>query len=150
MFVVGQPLPDISSIAALSNTVNVDVAWRAIRLPAEARHDSVCLDWEPWVRTPPLAHASRLSRDSRLQFTRHNTGGWMHRPGSAGIPVLGMYSSFHPGVARQHAFWMVEAGVNCILVDWSNNLWGGAVACLLVLRIVLDAVLQARPGTRVA
>jgi hypothetical protein len=50
----------------------------------------------------------------------------MHRPGAAGIPILGMYSSFHPGVVRQHAFWMVEAGVNCILVDWSNNLWGGA------------------------
>ena len=51
----------------------------------------------------------------------------MHRPGAAGIPILGMYSSFHLGVVRQHAFWMVEAGVNCILVDWSNNLWGGAV-----------------------
>jgi hypothetical protein len=50
----------------------------------------------------------------------------MHRPGAAGIPVLGMYSSFHLDVIRQHAFWMVEAGVNCILVDWSNNLWGGA------------------------
>jgi hypothetical protein len=50
VFVVGQPLPDTSSIVALSNAVNVDVEWRAIRLPAEARHDSVCLDWEPWVR----------------------------------------------------------------------------------------------------
>ena len=49
----------------------------------------------------------------------------MHRPGAAGIPILGMYSSFHPAVIRQHSFWMVEAGVNCILVDWSNNLWDG-------------------------
>ena len=76
------------------------------------------------------------------QFTRHNTGRWMHRPGSAGIPILGMYSSFHPGVVRQHAFWMVEAGVNCILVDWSNNLWGGALFCFphFCLMLVADCL----------
>jgi hypothetical protein len=73
--------------------------------------------------SPPQVSPRRSSHC--LQFTRHNTGGWMHRPGAAGIPILGMYSSFHPAVIRQHAFWMVEAGVNCILVDWSNNLWSG-------------------------
>lgn len=131
VFVVGQPLPDSSSITALSNTVIVNVEWRAIRLPADAQHDHVCLDWEPWVHSLPCSCKSPLAPQCSshcLQFTRHNAGGWMHRPGAAGIPILGMYSSFNPAVIRQHAFWMVEAGVNCILVDWSNNLWSGLPA----------------------
>jgi len=28
-------------------------------------------------------------------------------------------------VIRQHAFWIIEAGVTCIEIDWSNSLWGG-------------------------
>ena len=73
----------------------------------------------------------------------------MHRPGAAGIPLLGMYSSFHPGVVRQHAFWMVEAGVNCILVDWSNNLWGGASSCnsVLVWRVFSSSLKYRFSGT---
>ena len=37
--------------------------------------------------------------------------------------ILGLYSSFNSDVVRQHAIWFALAGVNCILVDWSNNLW---------------------------
>ena len=29
------------------------------------------------------------------------------------------------GVMRQHAIWLVESGVTCIEIDWSNSLWGG-------------------------
>ncbi len=36
---IAQPLPDSSSITALSNTVIVNVEWRAIRLPTDAQHD---------------------------------------------------------------------------------------------------------------
>ena len=35
-----------------------------------------------------------------------------------------MYSSFHVGVIRQHAIWLIEAGITCIEIDWSNSLWG--------------------------
>ena len=43
--------------------------------------------------------------------------------GAEGVPILGLYSSFNSNVVRQHAIWFTEAGINCILVDWSNNLW---------------------------
>ena len=64
------------------------------------------MDWEPW-------------------FTRNNLGDkpWLQRPGAEGVPILGLYSSFNSNVVRQHAIWFAEAGINCILVDWSNNLW---------------------------
>ncbi len=68
VFVVGQPLPDTSSITALSNTVVVDVEWRAIRLPAEAHNDVVCLDWEPWVRSPPCFHSPPQPHFSSLRI----------------------------------------------------------------------------------
>ena len=58
-------------------------------------------------------------------FTRTNLGGkpWLARPGAEGVPLVGLYSSFDPTVVRQHAIWFADAGVDCILVDWSNNLW---------------------------
>ena len=40
------------------------------------------------------------------------------------MPLVGMYSSYHTGVIRQHAIWLIEAGVTCIEIDWSNSLWG--------------------------
>lgn len=39
-------------------------------------------------------------------------------------PVLGHYSSQDRGVIRQHARWITYAGLDHILVDWSNNLGG--------------------------
>ncbi len=27
-------------------------------------------------------------------------------------------------VVKQHCIWMVEAGVDFLVVDWTNNLWG--------------------------
>ena len=49
------------------------------------------MDWEPW-------------------HTRHNANRWMGRPGASAMPLVGMYGSFHEGVIRQHAIWLVEAG----------------------------------------
>ncbi|MGC8625682.1 MAG: hypothetical protein ACP5VQ_10535, partial [Phycisphaerae bacterium] len=49
-------------------------------------------------------------------------GGW----GTAEArPVLGNYSSLDPKVIRQHAYWIHDAGIDFILIDWSNNLLGG-------------------------
>jgi hypothetical protein len=53
------------------------------------------MDWEPW-------------------FTPVNDV-WTV---AEGIPLLGKYDSFNPDVLKQHVIWMVEAGINCILVDW--------------------------------
>lgn len=40
------------------------------------------------------------------------------------IPVLGKYRSDDVRVIRQHADWLMWAGVDYLLVDWSNNLGG--------------------------
>jgi hypothetical protein len=70
------------------------------KLPCDPAH-LVGIEWEPWF-TP-------------LNAT-WNT--------AEAIPVEGTYSSFNPLVARQHLLWMIRCGIDFILVDWSNNLWG--------------------------
>eukprot|EP00054_Salpingoeca_dolichothecata_P005104 m.33155 g.33155 ORF g.33155 m.33155 type:complete len:511 (-) comp15155_c0_seq1:25-1557(-) len=102
-FPVGQELPSPinSTVLGLSNTIRVFVAPRVIKPPFDTKNKTVCLDWEPW-------------------FTEHNAGNWAS---NEGIPIVGKYNSFDPNVLKQHVIWMVDAGVNCILVDWSNNIW---------------------------
>lgn len=39
-------------------------------------------------------------------------------------PVLGYYRSDDPAIIKQHAQWISRAGIDFILVDWSNNLGG--------------------------
>jgi len=38
-------------------------------------------------------------------------------------PLLGTYNSSDPLIIRQQAEWLTWAGVNFILIDWSNNVW---------------------------
>ncbi|MGC8632138.1 MAG: hypothetical protein ACP5T2_07005, partial [Thermoprotei archaeon] len=38
-------------------------------------------------------------------------------------PILGTYSSSDPAVIRQQAEWLTWAGVNFLIIDWSNNVW---------------------------
>jgi len=110
MFPVGNPVPHG---APITEEVSVNVVSRKVSADS-AENRYVCMDWEPW-------------------FTRSNLGGvpWLNRPGAEGVPLVGLYGSFNAKVVRQHAIWFAEAGVNCIIVDWSNNLWtiyhGGSV-----------------------
>ena len=97
VFPVGQRLP---KQAQTSNTVSVRVTARQFSVPTHRRH-LVGMDYEPWF-TP-------------LNMT-WNT--------AEAIPLLGKYSSFNPQVVRQHALWLDQMGINYILMDWSNNLWG--------------------------
>ena len=96
-FPVGRPL---SKQAQTSNIVSVRVTARKFTVPSH-RHHLVGMDYEPWF-TP-------------LNAT-WNT--------AEAIPLLGKYSSFNPLVIRQHALWLDQMGINYILIDWSNNLWG--------------------------
>ena len=102
MFPVGTALPHG---APVSGGTTVSVTSRKVSVES-AKNRYVCMDWEPW-------------------FTKSNLGGapWLDRPGAEGVPLVGLYSSFNADVVRQHAIWFAEAGVNCIIVDWSNNLW---------------------------
>ncbi|MDA8375851.1 MAG: hypothetical protein M0Z50_02015 [Planctomycetia bacterium] len=97
VFPVGRPMP---GGALNSNTVVVTVKARKVIMPVPRRH-LVGIDYEPWF-TP-------------LNMT-WNT--------AEAVPMLGKYSSFNPAVIRQHALWLDQMGINYILIDWSNNLWG--------------------------
>lgn len=102
-FVVGKAMPAGDAIppgAAYSNILKVNVTLRTIEMPIDPDH-LVGIEWEPW-------------------FTPLNVG-WQTSPGQ---PVVGYYDSCNKDVIRQHAIWMAEAGINFILVDWTNNLWG--------------------------
>jgi hypothetical protein len=39
------------------------------------------------------------------------------------VPLVGFYHSSDPDVVRQHLIWLVESGIDFLLVDWSNQLW---------------------------
>jgi hypothetical protein len=85
---------------ACSNTVRIRVEQRRItRVPVDPDH-LVGMEWEPWF-TPLNAHWDLAEA----------------------VPVVGNYDSFNRDVIRQHALWMTEAGIDFLLVDWSNNLW---------------------------
>jgi len=40
------------------------------------------------------------------------------------VPVVGFYDSYNTDVIRQHVLWFMDLGVDFIMPDWSNHLWG--------------------------
>ena len=40
------------------------------------------------------------------------------------VPVVGFYDSYNEDVIRQHVLWFMDLGVNFIIPDWSNHIWG--------------------------
>jgi hypothetical protein len=76
----------------------------------------------PRVVSPPVARW----RDDPLvliewesEFSAHyNT--WVSREAT---PLCGLYSSYNTDVHRQHALWLVEAGVDAVLMDWVDTLF---------------------------
>ncbi len=96
LFPVGKPIP---RNAICSNKVTVKVTPRKIEMPP-IQDRLVAIEWEPW-------------------FTQLNCG-WQTANGQ---PIVGYYDSFNLDVLRQHCIWMVEAGINLLIVDWTNNLW---------------------------
>jgi hypothetical protein len=96
-FPVGRAMPES---AARSNTLRIRVKPRTF----PARHNGehlVGMEWNVWF-TP---------RNNRWDTAQ-------------AVPVLGNYDSFNQDVVRQHCLWMTEAGVDFLVVDWSNNLLG--------------------------
>ncbi len=69
-----------------------------------------------------------MSGDVENQCAIRPARGWKTREAT---PILGTYDSANPTVIRQHAQWLAGAGVDFLLIDWSNNLgtnWGNGVA----------------------
>ncbi|MDE2126775.1 MAG: hypothetical protein KGJ62_09305 [Armatimonadetes bacterium] len=96
-FRVGEPAPAGS---LRSNSITIRVRSRTIHRPPLDPNHLVGMEWEPWF-TPLNA--------------RWDT--------AEAVPELGDYSSFDRSVIRQHALWLTEAGIDYLLIDWSNNLW---------------------------
>jgi len=40
------------------------------------------------------------------------------------VPVVGFYDSYNRDVMRQHVLWFIDLGIDCLLFDWSNHIWG--------------------------
>ncbi len=49
---------------------------------------------------------------------------WFTWSTAQAVPLLGFYQSWNTDVLRQHVIWLAESGVDVLLVDWSNQLWG--------------------------
>jgi hypothetical protein len=97
ILIAGTPLP---AGAAVSSPVTVTVDRRTlVRPPVDPTH-LVAIQWEEW-------------------FTPHNCF-WQT---AQAVPVMGFYDSMLPEVARQHLIWFIESGVDCVIADWSNNIW---------------------------
>ena len=95
--ITGTLLPEA---ALISNTLQVRVGRRKLQpIKSDPAH-LVGMQWEPW-------------------FTPLNAW-WQTAPA---VPVMGFYSSVDPDVTRQHMIWMIESGVDFLVVDWTNHLW---------------------------
>lgn len=94
---VGRRMPEAG---IRSNVLEIEVTWRAI--PSHKSGDTLFgMQWEPW-------------------FTR---GVEQWRTAQA-VPIVGFYDSYNRDVTRQHILWFMELGVDFILPDWTNHLWG--------------------------
>lgn len=74
------------------------------------------------VREYEKLFAKPVPPSERLVGIAYTT--WHHRlpwQGVWGEPELGFYKSDDRAVIRQHAEWLVDAGVDFIWIDWSNN-----------------------------
>ena len=98
--------------AVLSNAATLTVQPRApVRPHTPAPNETLfSLAWEPWF-TP-------------LNFFWQATGGGPHGAGLAeAIPSIGRYASVNLMSLRAHAAQFIQAGVDVLLVDWTNQLW---------------------------
>jgi hypothetical protein len=73
------------------------------------------------ARSRTAAVARRQTRVGIGYETWFDAVGW-GRPEAE--PILGHYSSQNRQVIRQHAEWITYAGIDHVLIDWSNNLGG--------------------------
>ena len=49
---------------------------------------------------------------------------WFTWDTAQAVPLVGFYRTWDPNVIRQHVIWLAESGVDFLVVDWVNQLWG--------------------------
>lgn len=82
-----------------SNTVLVEVKNRVFR-EREEGEILFAMQWEPWF-TPGRKWTTAQA-----------------------IPLMGLYESTNADVTRQHILWFMDMGIDFIIPDWSNHIWG--------------------------
>ncbi len=95
--IAGSPMPDRG---IKSNAISIEVSSRTFPTP-EPSDRLVCVQWEPW-------------------FTPNNAY-WQT---AQAVPIVGFYDSFNRDVLRQHILWFMDLGIDFIMPDWSNHIWG--------------------------
>ena len=99
LLLAGRLMPD-PELGVRSNTVELEVAWRPIS-PRPPGSTLFGMQWEPWFNG--------------------GAGRW----GTAqAVPVMGFYDSWNRDALRQHMLWLMDAGIDFILADWTNHIWG--------------------------
>lgn len=98
--IAGTPLPLNLAGPDLSPPVTVEVFRRALVRPVGNPDRRVGIQFEPW-------------------FTPRNAN-WSSTPA---VPLTGLYWSWNPDVTRQQMIWLIESGIDFLVVDWTNHLW---------------------------
>jgi len=112
-----------------SNVLELEVTWRDFppRAPSETLFG---IQWEPWF-----------------------TGGVRRWHTAQAVPLMGFYDSYNRDVTRQHILWFMDLGVDFILPDWSNHIWGcrhwdersdGVNAILHATQLALETLAEMR------
>lgn len=86
----------------------------------------------PVPRVPTQARKNTLIGIGYETWFMPGVNDWAAREAT---PVLGLYRSDDPSVITQHAAWIVDAGYDFVLIDWSNNLgnnWTNGVASAIM------------------
>jgi hypothetical protein len=96
----GTLLPLDVSKELLSAKVQVEILRRPLVRPAGDPDHRVGIQFEPW-------------------FTPRNAS-WGSSPA---VPLTGLYWSWNPEVTRQQMIWLIESGIDFLVVDWTNHLW---------------------------
>lgn len=72
-----------------------------------------------------------MVRDNRFIGVTYSTWFPPYIGNKWGTPVLGEYTSSNREVIRRHALWLADAGVDFIVIDWTNNMtqvWGDSTS----------------------
>lgn len=120
------PIPDVGTDkvqvtdgTTTSEPVSLVVVPRQFRRKADRDH-TIVLEYETWFG-PGYAAWGR----------------------EEAVPLLGHYSSLDPRVARQHALWFEDLGIDTVELDWTNNLTTvfpspAANECIAATDVLLD------------
>lgn len=102
LLLAGCPMPKdgVQSNGVQSNVVKIDVVRREIA-PHAPSDTLFGMQWEPWF-----------------------TGGVDRWQTAQAVPIFGFYDSYNRDVTRQHMLWFMDLGVDFLLADWTNHLWG--------------------------